>query len=425
MHSLYVTSVTTSPLDNPAITFYVRILTDGHGQCTPCRQRKVRCDRKAPCTQCTRKRLQCLFPAGIKPRAKKQRAPTADDKLDDISQRVDRICDMMQSGTPSEQIREPRQQINHDSLAPVARPASHSSRSTPLSVGRYSQRAQQQSYDGQASDSDLEGDSVLATHATFATQFVQKALQSQPPNISAEVTSSLSALRRILLLQDEKKDSSRDRTPDVTLIPSTPPSTDVGLPDVSLSMKAVQRLQQSVRVRIFWKFEFDSVAQFVEYFFTAYSGQPSIAVLIIVNAGLERLFAECSNVETDEALSNDFNVHGAAICRRNLDSTLSRLPLQLPTTFDYTLALYMAVRGVCFGSDLRDGLANHVCTTGRVPPQPGQNIESMELSNAFGKYVPEPRSAPRRAPAARDPRGQTPPNQALLVRVSSGEAAVA
>ena len=217
----------------------------------------------------------------------------------------------MGNGTPSISMQETPQYANA---------VQTSSRSTPSSTARFSQH---ETPEGDASDSDLEADSVLTSQATFATQFVQQALRNQPPNISAEVTSSLSALRRILLLQDERN-SKTERTHDVQLISSTP--TDLTLPDISLSMKAMQRLQESAHIRLFWTFEFDSIGQFTEYFFTAYSGKPSVAVLMIVNAGLGRLFTECSNVDSDPALSGEFKVHGAAICWRNLNAMLARLP---------------------------------------------------------------------------------------------------
>lgn len=92
-----------------------------------------------------------------------------------------------------------------------------------------------------------------------------------------------------------------------------------------------------------WCYEIDSISQFMDYFLTVYSGKPSTAQLIIVNAGLDRLFAECSVVESDPALKADYKAQASA-CRQNMESVLTRLPFILPFTIDYALALSLAVR---------------------------------------------------------------------------------
>ncbi|EMR72049.1 putative fungal specific transcription protein [Eutypa lata UCREL1] len=89
-----------------------------------------------------------------------------------------------------------------------------------------------------------------------------------------------------------------------------------------------------------WTYEIDSVGQFMEYFLTVYSGKPSNADLIIVNAGLYRLFHECSAVETDPALKADYKAQ-SALCHQNLEPLLTRLPFILPCTLDYIMALSM------------------------------------------------------------------------------------
>lgn len=91
-----------------------------------------------------------------------------------------------------------------------------------------------------------------------------------------------------------------------------------------------------------WTWEIESIGQFVEYLLPVYSGQPSIAEIIITNVGLFRLFSECGNEEMSETVKIELRDQ-AQVCRRNLDVTLNRLPFNLPSTFDYVLALYQAV----------------------------------------------------------------------------------
>lgn len=75
---------------------------------------------------------------------------------------------------------------------------------------------------------------------------------------------------------------------------------------------------------------------------TVYFGKPTLADLIITHAGLQRLLLECAKLEQTETLKNEFLTQGM-ICRQNLETILAGLPFNLPCTFDYVLALYMAV----------------------------------------------------------------------------------
>lgn len=98
----------------------------------------------------------------------------------------------------------------------------------------------------------------------------------------------------------------------------------------------------SDRLQYFWNFDFESIGQFVEYLLPVYSGQPSMAETIIASIGLCHLFSECSNEEGALDMRDDLRAH-ALTCGQNLEATLSRLPFNLPSTFDYVFALFQAV----------------------------------------------------------------------------------
>ena len=100
--------------------------------------------------------------------------------------------------------------------------------------------------------------------------------------------------------------------------------------------------EENIALRIIWSYEIDSIGQFMEYVVAVYSGKSSNADLIIVNAGLDRLFTACSGVEKDSTLQADYKAQ-ALLCRQNLEFTLSRLPFILPATINHILALCMAV----------------------------------------------------------------------------------
>lgn len=99
---------------------------------------------------------------------------------------------------------------------------------------------------------------------------------------------------------------------------------------------------ESPRLRFFCCIELENIGQFVEYFMTVYSGTPTVADLIIVHCGLRNFFVGHGNMEEDEVLKNELKAQGM-LCRKNLETILANLPLNLPCTFDFVLALLMAV----------------------------------------------------------------------------------
>ncbi|KAG5815051.1 hypothetical protein H9Q74_002961 [Fusarium xylarioides] len=134
------------------------------------------------------------------------------------------------------------------------------------------------------SGSELHRDAVLATQAAFATTFAQKAVDSSH------------------LLQ----------------------------------------VSPDVRPCLFcWCMEID-VGQFVDYFFTVYSGTPSLADLIIVHCGLHNLLVPYGKQQKDKTSQEDIKSQGS-LCQQNLESILANLPFSIPSTYDFALALLMTV----------------------------------------------------------------------------------
>lgn len=88
--------------------------------------------------------------------------------------------------------------------------------------------------------------------------------------------------------------------------------------------------------------EVESIGDFVEYLPCCYSKTPSNTDLMIVNAGLARLFHDCSCYELEPHLRAEYEGQ-AMVCHQNLEILVSRLPLFAPHTFDLALALTMAV----------------------------------------------------------------------------------
>jgi len=84
------------------------------------------------------------------------------------------------------------------------------------------------------------------------------------------------------------------------------------------------------------------VGQFVDYFFTVYSGTPSLADQIIVHCGLHNLLVPYGKQQKDKTSQEDIKSQ-ASLCQQNLESILANLPFSIPSTYDFALALLMAV----------------------------------------------------------------------------------
>ncbi len=93
-----------------------------------------------------------------------------------------------------------------------------------------------------------------------------------------------------------------------------------------------------------WIFEFFPVHAFPEMCMRVYfSDDYSAADFINVNAGLHALFWACSHLISIEPKQDDYG-RFSDICGKNTEVALANLPLHLPATIDYVMAL---LSGVC------------------------------------------------------------------------------
>ncbi|QKD61702.2 uncharacterized protein FOBCDRAFT_147208 [Fusarium oxysporum Fo47] len=245
--------------------------------CDQCRQRKIKCDRGDPCGPCQRKNIRCSFPTGFKPRAKRQQVLVSDgyeSKLDAISRKLDRISLAVDNISSSSQQLQGGSSAAHTAISSQVTPISHAS--SPSCNVRT----------GPEKGSEFEGDVTLTTQATFATDFLQQVVDSnQPSQTLPEIKSHLDALRKILAGKEVTADETR--LVDTQRILSPQEHGGFQLPPVNLAMMAVQRLRESSRLQLFWRAEFHSISQFVEYLMTVYFGKPTLADLIVTHVGLE------------------------------------------------------------------------------------------------------------------------------------------
>ncbi|KAJ4047501.1 hypothetical protein NW761_007442 [Fusarium oxysporum] len=297
--------------------------------CDQCRQRKVRCDRGIPCGPCSRRREQCVYPTSAKPRAKRQRALVSDgyeSKIDHLSVKLDRVLASI------ENLESSFGQI--DTSAPSTR--TNLAGNTPLSLAGSALLHKTPAEDH--SGSELQRDAVLATQAAFATKFAQKAVDSSHlQQVSPDVRPCLDALRDEL--KERGPGHGDPKPPEIHGISADASQHHFTLPPIQLAMAAIHKLKESSHLRFCWCMEID-VGQFVDYFFTVYSGTPSLADQIIVHCGLHNLLVPYGKQQKDKTSQEDIKSQ-ASLCQQNLESILANLPFSIPSTYDFALALLM------------------------------------------------------------------------------------
>jgi hypothetical protein len=125
-------------------------------------------------------------------------------------------------------------------------------------------------------------------------------------------------------------------------------------------------------------------------------GPATNAERIIAFMGLYSLFAECAAVAASEASREDL-YEQAQMCQNGLEAVLSNLGFHIPTTFDYALAMYLAVSAhlfplvlqcltlLCFSDPLLLPKGKDICILGLhiqgIPPRPGPRAASPVSSN--------------------------------------------
>jgi hypothetical protein len=153
----------------------------------------------------------------------------SESKLDAISQKLDRISLAVDNITSPQQLQG----------SPSAAHTAISSQVTPIS---YASSPSCNVRTGTEKDSEIDGDVTLTTQATFATDFLQRFVDSnQPSQTIPEIKSHLDALRKILAGKEFTADETR--LVDTQRILSPQEHGGFQLPPINLAMMAVQRLR--------------------------------------------------------------------------------------------------------------------------------------------------------------------------------------
>ncbi|KAH7246991.1 hypothetical protein NW759_007757 [Fusarium solani] len=288
--------------------------------CDPCRARKIRCNREDPCSRCITTKIECTH-SDTAPREKRTRillTPQYEKKIDRIDGQLQAVIGLLQDLKTNPSPGNP-QKAHH---APTVQ-------SCAPSPG---------SYTTPSASAVVEGDSSLTAHCTFANDFVQQAAGAEPLQSSAlDMQETLEALSRVVGALKQPTVANEMAYPHARPI-QRPSIGERELPPFQNALTVIrlakaQRLAGSGLI-----YEFILIRQFSEICLNVYfSEEYSETDFIIVNAGLHSLFGDYSDQVPVEEKGTYLKY--AHLCRENLETALANLPLQLPATTDFIVAL--------------------------------------------------------------------------------------
>ncbi|GJC86416.1 putative transcriptional regulatory protein C11D3.07c [Colletotrichum liriopes] len=295
----------------------------------------IRCDRQHPCSQCASAKIDCIL-VDKKPREKRTRIlvtseyqlpdpiPFSEKKIDELDRRMGEVLSVMQDLKNDRHL----SGCSHAFLSTPARADMSSMSSSKSSPSSHAIQP------GSAAGSSAilgEGESSLAAHSAFASDFMQHVASASPLQCSRpEMRDTLDALSSVVATLREQTVAKEMAYPHARPIQRPGPS-GYGLPPI-------QKVVDLIRIAKSFIYEFILTRNFSDICLQVYfSDSFSEMEFIIVNAGLHSLLEDYSHhvpVEEKEVYQGH-----ARMCRANLETALSSLPLHIPTTMDAVTAL--------------------------------------------------------------------------------------
>ncbi|KAK6337457.1 hypothetical protein TWF730_002856 [Orbilia blumenaviensis] len=319
----------------------------GHGglrelrkTCDQCRARKVRCDRETPCSNCRITQRECSFTgAGQKPRTTRQRVLIShqyENKIDGFEARLAGIERMLRDLTTSLKrgdICTPRSDASVPNyISPGTTEPSILCGDTPIAGT-------------EDNDQEFEGNSSLAAHTTFASEFLEQAVTktSLSRQFNPDMQNALSSLRKMVRMQNRNGDTMESRFTHQKPMPRGGFSK-LPLPPADVVLKVLRKIKIAPPMAFLMSLTFVTVDDFVDVCRRIYfpTEDYNIAVFITVNSGLYYLFQD-NTCSATEDFSDEECLKYQTLCRDNLETALSNLPLLLPARKDMVEALILGV----------------------------------------------------------------------------------
>ncbi|KAI2602767.1 fungal-specific transcription factor domain-containing protein [Hypoxylon sp. NC1633] len=310
--------------------------------CDQCRLRKIRCDKESPCSNCRSAKRSCSSTgAGQKLKEPRQRVLISSQyerKIDSIEERLGGIETLLRNLSP---ISATTASIPETFTRPPA------DKLTPLSVN--SRDDESSTVFDPEDATDFEGNSSLAAHTAFASEFLENAVQATPlqqPGGSPKIEAALSTLRQIVSMQESRRTVSISRE---IRLPGQKQLSKVLLRDLPLppmplvADKLRQMTHGPAPLMLAVLYCFIDIEKFTDQCRRLYfnADEVTTTTFILVNTGLAYLFfdAAITAKTSDEKAQYDTYYN---MCQKNFETALANLSFLMPATLDNIEAFLMA-----------------------------------------------------------------------------------
>ncbi|THC92078.1 hypothetical protein EYZ11_008459 [Aspergillus tanneri] len=310
-------------------------------------KRAIRCDKQSPCSNCRSSQITCRSTgAGQKPREPRRRVL--------ISSQYERKIDLVEErlGSIERVLRELKASISGSNTSAVEQ---LHYQTTPLSGQVTPSTSELRSTTTAAleqheCDPTFEGNSSLAAHSAYASEFLESAVSRSALAMSTpKINAALSTLKQIVNMQDpQSHPSPREvRLPNQRAMPSSG-LRDLAMPPIQVVLPLLRKLKDEPP-SIFQGFcPFVPPDRLIEkcrevYFAT---DEYSDATFIIVNGGLFYAFGECSVLEKDPETRESYRRY-VKLCHANLETALANLSLLMPARMESIEALTLGPQLAC------------------------------------------------------------------------------
>ncbi|KAH6884074.1 hypothetical protein B0T10DRAFT_531324 [Thelonectria olida] len=213
--------------------------------------------------------------------------------------------------------------------------------------------------DSSDSESAFGGDATLAAHTTFASEFLEHAVErTSLHDVNPKMREALANLRHLVELQNRQSISHGPRFP---LQQAMPPGglAQLRMPPMEVVVNLLKKIRAAPPCLFTFVCYFVGVADFsglcrMVYFPTE---DFSDSTFIIVNAGLYYMFLEQHSFAQDKATKEEYEPY-IQICRINLETALANMSLFVSTKIETVQALLL---GTLYAIDVsRPSLAWHL-----------------------------------------------------------------
>ncbi|XXH02256.1 hypothetical protein Hte_008625 [Hypoxylon texense] len=314
----------------------------GHSPGSPGPRRAIRCDKESPCSNCRSAKRSCSSTgAGQKPKEPRQRVLISSQyerKIDLIEERLGGIETLLRNLSPISP---------NASSGPESFTHRSSDKATPLS-GIGQDESPSTVFD-QEDAGDFEGNTSLAAHTAFASEFLEHAVQGTPLQQhggSPKVDAALSSLRQMVNLQENRRAVSSFHEFRLPGLRQTSKANlrDLQLPPMTLVAEKLREMKHGpVPMMLAVLYCFIDIERFTDQCRRVYFNTDDIsdATQMLVQSGLAYMFFEAGLSTKDAEEKARYDTY-YAMCQKNLDTVLSQLNLVMPATLENIEALLMS-----------------------------------------------------------------------------------